>query len=55
MTKCLKTKKSYCVFHTPKKKQCFSMHFGFNNQFIKVRKTLAKNFKNNKNIILFVF
>jgi hypothetical protein len=28
--KCLKAKKSYCVFHTPKK-QCFSMYFGFNS------------------------
>jgi hypothetical protein len=45
--KCLKAKKSYCVFYTPKK-QCFSMHFGFNNQFIKVKRTLAKISKNNK-------
>jgi hypothetical protein len=40
-SKCLKAKKSYCVFHTPKK-QCYSMHFGFNNQFIKVKRTLTK-------------
>jgi hypothetical protein len=45
--KCLKAKKSYCVFHTPKK-QCFSMHFGFNNQFIKVKRTLAKISKTTK-------
>jgi hypothetical protein len=45
--KCLKAKKSYCVFHTPKK-QCFSMHFGFNNQFIKVNRTLAKISKTTK-------
>jgi len=40
--KCVKAKKSYCVFSYNKKKQCFSMHFGFNNQFIKVKRTLAK-------------
>ena len=45
--KCLEAKKSYCVFYTPKK-QCFSMHFGFNNQFIKVKRTLAKISINNK-------
>jgi hypothetical protein len=39
--KCLKAKKSYCVCHTPAKK-CFSMHFGFNNQFIKVKRILTK-------------
>jgi hypothetical protein len=39
--KCLKAKKYYCVFSYTKK-QCFSMHFGFNNQFIKVKRTLAK-------------
>ena len=31
------------------------MHFGFNNQFIKVKRTLTKISKNNKNIILFDF
>jgi hypothetical protein len=46
-TKCLKAKKSYCVFYTPKK-QCFSMHFSFNNQFIKVKRTLAKISKTTK-------
>jgi len=48
-TKCLKAKKSYCVFHTQKKKkQCFSMHFGFNNHFIKVKRTLVKIAKTTK-------
>ena len=47
MAKCLKAKKLYCVFHTPKKK-CFSMHFGFNNQFIKVKRTLTKISKKTK-------
>jgi len=45
--KCLKAKKSYCVFHT-KKKQCFSMHFGFDNQFIRVKRTLANISKTTK-------
>jgi hypothetical protein len=31
------------------KKQCFSMDFGFNNQFIKVKRTLAKISKTKKN------
>jgi len=52
--KCLKAKKSYCVFHTPKK-QCFSMHFGFNNQFIKVRRTLAKISKTTKILLCLTF
>jgi len=53
--KCLKAKKSYCVFYTPKK-QCFSMHFGFNNQFIKVKRTLAKISKKQQKILFcFVF
>jgi len=30
------------------------MHFDFNNQFIKVKRTLAKILKNNKNFILFI-
>jgi len=51
--KCLKAKKSYCVFHTPKK-NCFSMHFGFNNQFIKVKRTLAKISKTTKILCCFV-
>ena len=50
--KCLKDKKSYCVFYT--KKQCFSMHFGFNNQFIKVKRTLAKISKKTTKKIYFV-
>ena len=34
-------KKSYCIFIQQRKLQkiCFSMHFGFNNQFIKVTRT----------------
>jgi len=42
--KSLKTKKSYFIFiqqRKLKKKYYFSMHFGFNNQFIKVMRTLA--------------
>ena len=45
--KCLKSKKSYRIFHMSKK-QYFSMHFGFNNQFIKVKRTLAKISKTTK-------
>ena len=45
--KCLKSKKSYRIFHISKK-QYFSMHFGFNNQFIKVKRTLAKISKTTK-------
>ena len=48
-TKYFKAKKSYCIFHTPKK-QCFRMHFGFNNQFIKVKRILAKISKTTKNL-----
>jgi len=39
MFKSLKAKKIIFYFHTTKKtlkKKCFTMHFGFNNQFIKV-------------------
>ena len=43
---CLKAKKSYCVFHTPKN-NVLACNFNFNNQFIKVKRTLD-NFKNNK-------
>jgi hypothetical protein len=65
----VKTKKKYFVFmHTAKslkknivfsnnkisKKKSFSMHFGFNNQFIKVTRT-SQYFKNSKKIILFSF
>ena len=45
--------KNHSVFSYTKK-QCFSMHFDFNNQFIKVKRTLAKISKNNKNFILFI-
>jgi hypothetical protein len=44
-TKSSKAKKSYCIFmqqrklQKKKKKICFSMHFDFNNQFIKVTRT----------------
>jgi len=47
--KCLKAKKIILYFSYTKK-QCFSMHFGFNNQFIKVKKTLAKISKTTKNL-----
>ena len=40
--------KNHGVFFLKKKKQCFSMHFGFNNQFIKVKRTLAKISKTTK-------
>ena len=36
------------------KKKSFSMHFDFNNQFIKVTRT-GQYFKNSKKIILFSF
>jgi hypothetical protein len=51
--KSLKTKKSYFIFIQQRKlKQIyyFSMHFGFNNQFIKVMRTLA-NISKKKNIL----
>ena len=51
--KCLKAKKSWCFFI--KKKKCFNMHFGFNNQFIKVKRTLAKISKTTKNLFFFIF
>jgi len=44
----LKLKKSYYVCHTPAKKKYFSIHFDFNNQFIKVKRTLAKISKTTK-------
>jgi len=31
------------------------MHFGFNNQFIKVKRTLAKISKTTKNLFFFIF
>jgi len=43
--KCLKAKKSWCFFYT---KKSFSLHFGFNNQFIKVKRTLIKISKTTK-------
>jgi len=41
---CLLKKKIILYFHTIKKisKICISMHFGFNNQFIKVTRTRSK-------------
>jgi hypothetical protein len=50
-----KLKNHIVFFIHQKKKQCFIMHFGFNNQFIKVKRTLAKISKTNKNFILFCF
>ena len=55
MAKSLKAKKSYCIFIKQRKllkKYYFSMHFGFNNQFIKVMRTLANISK--KKIFCFV-
>ena len=40
--------KNHIVFFSYTKKQCFSMHFGFNSQFIKVKRTLAKISKTTK-------
>jgi len=51
--KCLKAKRSYCVFHT-KKKQCFSIHFDFSNQIITVRRTLTKISKTKKKLFCVV-
>jgi hypothetical protein len=42
-----KLKNSYCVFHTLEKK-CFSMRFGFNTKFIKIKRTLVKISKTTK-------
>jgi hypothetical protein len=44
---CLKAKKSYCVFHTPKN-NVLACNFDFNNQFIKVKRTLDKISKTTK-------
>jgi len=52
-TMCLKAKKSYCVFHTPKN-NVLACNFDFNNQFIKVKRTLDKISKTTKKN-LFVF
>jgi len=43
------------VFFYIKKKQFFNMHFGFNNQFIKVKRTLAKISKTTKYLFFFIF
>jgi len=56
--KSLKAKKIIFYFHTTKKtskKKCFIMHFGFNNQFIKVTRIWPIFQKNPKKIILFLF
>ena len=45
--KCLKAKKIISYFSYIKN-HCFNIHFGFNNQFIKVKKTLAKISKTTK-------
>jgi len=50
---CLKAKKTVLCFSYTKK-QCFSMHFGFNNQFIKFKRTLAKISKITKILFCFV-
>jgi len=42
-----KAKKSYCVFHTPKN-NVLACNFDFNNQFSKVKRTLAKISKTTK-------
>ena len=57
MAKSLKKKKIQIVFSNnkiSKKRKSFSMHFGFNNQFIKVTRT-GQYFKNSKKIIFFSF
>ena len=51
--KCFKDKKIILCFSYTRKK-CFSIHFGFNNQFIKVTRTLANISKNQKKIFCFV-
>jgi hypothetical protein len=52
-----KLKKLIFYFHTTKKTskkiKCFSMHFGFNNQFIKVMRTWPIFQKKSKKFILF--
>ena len=40
--------KNHIVFFSYTKIQCFSMHFDFNKQFIKVKRTLAKISKTTK-------
>ena len=56
-TKPLKVKNSYCIFIQQRKLKIyiyFSMHFGFNNQFIKVTRTWPKFQKNPKKIFCLV-
>jgi uncharacterized membrane protein len=56
--KSLKAKKTHILFSYNKenfKKKCFIMHFGFNNQFIKVTRIWPIFQKNPKKIILFLF
>jgi hypothetical protein len=51
--KSLKTKKFIFLYNKEKKYICyFSMHFGFNNQFIKVMRTWPIFQKNQKNIFV---
>jgi hypothetical protein len=57
-TKSLKNKKKIILyFHTTKKisKICISMHFGFNNLFIKVTRTrpIFQNFQKNYYFVFF--
>jgi hypothetical protein len=44
-------KKLYCIFIQKNSKICVSMHFGFNNQFIKVTRTRPIFQKIPKNIL----
>jgi hypothetical protein len=55
--KSLKDKKKIntSYFHTTKKYTCFSMHFGFNNQFIKAMRTRLIFQKYPKNILFLLF
>jgi hypothetical protein len=52
--KSLKTKKIIFLYNKENKKNIcyFSMHFGFNNQFIKVMRTWPIFQKNQKNIFV---
>jgi hypothetical protein len=54
--KSLNNKKIILYFHTTKKisKKCISMHFGFNNQFIKVMRTRPIFQKILKNLFCFL-
>ena len=47
--KCLKAKKSYCIFYTPKN-NVLACIFYFNNLFIEVKRTLAKISKTKKKL-----